>query len=178
MSFETGDNPATNGDLLKDVVEMLESEGFQRHGGLKDRKGHYCWFFADRDDPYLRFALTARATAPWFKQPYGHIISIHRTMTLTDRFGHHLIVVAIRRKPELPVEFYVFDPDEVMAREVARNKRHGSVMVNLRFKMGHRWYPGDDRLGKIVKEIGARQLQSAILKQQSLYLRADGRLAD
>jgi len=176
MSFNTGDNPALDGDLLKDVVEMLEAEGYLRLNGLRDRKGYYCWFFSDRDDSYLRFVLTARATGPWFKQPYGHIVSIHRTLLLTDRFGHHLIVLAMRRKPDTPTEFHIFNPDEVRAKELAKNRRHGSLMVNFRFKIGQRWYPGSERLSKVAKRLEERRRQTEALRQQSLYLRADGRL--
>ena len=115
MSFDTGDNFALDGDLLKDTADLLESHGYRRGNYRRDTKGVYAWTFADRGNPYLTFTLTARASPPWHKTGYGQIISVHNTL-VRGLLSHPVVVVALRRKPDDPTEFHVFDRDEILER--------------------------------------------------------------
>lgn len=176
-SFDTGDNPALDGDLLKDTVDMLEGIGYKRGEHFRDKRGFYGWVIQDRVNPYLTFRLAARASPIWHKPGYGQVLSIHNTL-LVDRLrlGHGNIVIAIRPKPENPTEFYVFDAEEILQREYGVNRRGAAVMVNFPARIGHRWHPGDEQLSRVLKQIWERKRRVKQLQQKSLYLRADGGL--
>jgi len=175
MSFDTGDNPALDGDLLKDTVDMLESEGYRRGEYFRDRWGFYGWVIHDRTDPYLTFRLAARASPIWHKPGYGPILSVHQTLLLDRlRRGYGVIVIAVRPKPGEPTEFYVFDADEIRSRQYGTNWKGPGLMVNFPARIGHRWFPGHQSLRSILKQIGDRQRKERELRQRSLFQYASG----